>query len=257
MQVHTLPIKRGWRWLIEGFKIYGKAQVMFPVVVLSYWMLMVILNSIPTIGPVIATVCIPVFSVSLMNVCRLLSGGEKIHPGLILSGFRGSLSALLTLGAIYLVAALAILGLASLIDGGVLMNLFVGGRETIATPTSEASLMHSAQLSLALFIPLMMAYWYAPVLVAWHGLPVGKSLFFSFMACVRNWRAFVAYGVSVFVFGIVAPSALLRAVAAFLPGHNPVLVVMSLLLVFMGLPVLYASFYVSYRDVFVAADEHA
>jgi hypothetical protein len=35
-----------------------------------------------------------------------------------------------------------------------------------------------------------MAYWYAPVLAGWHGLSPAKALFFSFVACLRNWRAF-------------------------------------------------------------------
>lgn len=257
MQALTLPTKRGWRWLADGFRIFRKSPLLLGVIVVGYWILMAVVNAIPLLGPIAATLCIPAFSVSLMNVCRDVEHERPIAPLHLFSGFRRNLRPLLALGALYLGGVLAILGVSALADGGALMQMMISGKPPGEELIAGGSFLVATQIALLLLTPLMMAYWYAPVLVAWHGLPVGKSLFFSFMACVRNWRAFVAYGASVFVFGIVAPSALLRAVAAVLPGHNPVLVVMSLLLVFMGLPVLYASFYVSYRDVFVAADEHA
>lgn len=258
MHVLTLPAKRGWQWLVEAFRIFRKAQFMFPLVVLSYWMMMVILNSIPVIGPVAATVCIPAFSVSLMNVCRLLEEGDKINPTLLFSGFRKNPRTLLILGTLYLVIALAILGLTSLIDDGMLFRFFVADRESKEAVSGDGNVILSAQVALAFFIPLMMAYWYAPVLVAWHNLPAGKALFFSFVACLRNWRAFVVYSIAVFITGAILPAFVLRAVSAFLSGPgNTALVMLTLMLVFIGLPLLYASFYVSYRDVFVTGEENA
>ncbi len=254
MQALTLPAKRGWQWLLDAFQIFRKAQFMFPLVVLSYWMMMVIMNSIPVIGPVAATVCIPVFSVSLMNVCRLLERGEAINPTLLFSGFKENLQTLLVLGVIYLLIALGILGLTSLFDNGTLFNFFVADRESKEAVSGGGDVMLAAQIGLALFIPLMMAYWYAPVLVAWHGLTAGKALFFSFVACLRNWRAFVVYSASIFILGAFLPAFLLHILAD--TGRTP-LIMLTLILVFMGLPLLYASFYVSYRDVFVTVDEDA
>ncbi len=40
--------------------------------------------------------------------------------------------------------------------------------------------------SLAVWLPLQMTIWFAPVLCAWHGMTAGKALFFSFFACWRN-----------------------------------------------------------------------
>jgi hypothetical protein len=96
------------------------------------------------------------------------------------------------------------------------------------------------------------------VLVAWHGLTAGKALFFSFVACLRNWRAFVVYSLAIFIAGAIIPAFALRALSGFFSGPgNSALVMLTLFLVFIGLPLLYASFYVSYRDVFVAIDEDA
>jgi hypothetical protein len=52
---------------------------------------------------------------------------------------------------------------------------------------------------MALMVPLMMAYWFAPVLAAWHRLTFGRSLFFSFVACWMNWRPSWSYGAGLFL----------------------------------------------------------
>ena len=254
MKVQILPARQGWQWLTDAFRIFRKAQFMFPLVVLSYWMMMVIMNSIPVIGPVAATICIPVFSVSLMNVCRFLERGAAINPTQLFSGFKQNLQTLLILGVLYLVIALGILGLTSFFDDGTLFSFFVADRGSKEAVSGGGDVMLAAQIGLAFFIPLMMAYWYAPVLVAWHGLTAGKALFFSFIACLRNWRAFLVYSLAVFILGGILPAFMLRF---FADTGKTALIMLTLTLVFIGLPLLYASFYVSYRDVFVTIDEDA
>jgi hypothetical protein len=38
-------------------------------------------------------------------------------------------------------------------------------------------------------------FWHAPALVFWHDLPPVKSLFFSIVACFRNFWAFTLFGI--------------------------------------------------------------
>ena len=87
-------------------------------------------------------------------------------------------------------------------------------------------------------------------------LSAGKALFFSFVACARNWRAFLAYSLAVLVAGALVPGLVLAALSSFLSeeGRLPS-IMLTLLIVFIVLPTLYASFYVSYRDVFVSIDD--
>ncbi len=229
---------------------------MLSVIVLSYWMLMIVVNSIPLVGQVVATLLIPVFSVSLMNVCRMIENGAPLVPQLLFSGFYNNLRPLLILGAAYLFAACLIIGASALIDDGALFRLFATGQE----PNTESGggIVVAAQLALVAFAPLMMAYWYAPVLVAWHGVPPAKSLFFSFVACARNWRAFLTYSLALLVFFALVPGlafALLAAVSHDALGFFKIALTGVVVLVLA--PTLYASFYVSYRDVFVTIDENA
>ncbi|MFZ4539059.1 BPSS1780 family membrane protein [Propionivibrio sp.] len=258
MQALTRPANRGWRWLFDGFLIFRKNQLMLSLAVLGYWMLMALINTVPVIGQIAATVLIPVFSVSLMNACRTIEQGSPFPPQILFSGFHNNLRPLLVLGAIYLVASVSLLGITALVDDGVLFQLVVLGNKPEEQALSSSEFVLAVQLALVLFSPLVMAYWFAPVLVAWHDLSAGKSLFFSFVACVRNWRAFLVFCAAIMVFGALIPGLLVGLLSSFLAnGGEMFSVMLTLLTVLIFLPTLYASFYVSYRDVFVTIDEDA
>lgn len=257
MQALTLPARRGWRWLTDGFAIFRRNQLRLSLAVLGYWIVMALINAVPLLGQLAATLLIPVFSVSLMNACRLLEQGTPLPPQLLFSGFQQNLRALLTLGAVYIAASVAILAIVAAADGGVLFRLVVLAESPPEEVLTSNSVMFAGQLALVLFAPLMMAFWYAPVLVAWHDLSVGKSLFFSFIACLRNWRAFLVYSASIAVVGALLPGLLVGVFSAMSAGGAGLLsVALTSLIVLVLLPTLYASFYVSYRDVFVSIDEN-
>jgi len=258
MQALTLPARRGWRWLSEGFGIFSKNRLMLSLAVLGYWMLLVLINSFPLIGKFAATLLFPVFSVSLMNACRLIDQGNPLTPPILFSGFRKNLRSLLVLGVIYCVVGVFILGLTTLLDGGVLFHYLVLGNPPDDQALSSTDFLLAAQLALLFYTPVIMAYWYAPVLVAWHDLPAGKALFFSFVACLRNWRAFLVYTLSVMVFGALLPGLLVGLLISMIPaGGSQFSILLTLLIVLIFMPSLYASFYVTYRDVFVNVDEDA
>jgi hypothetical protein len=258
MQALTLPARSGWRWLAEGFRIFRKNQLMLSLAVLGYWILMALINSVPLIGQLVATLLIPVFSVSLMNACRLLEQGRPFPPQFLFSGFQQNLRTLLTLGVVYIAVSVAILAIVALADGGVLFRLMVLAERPDEQALAGDGVMVAGQLALVLFAPLMMAYWYAPVLVAWHDLPVGKALFFSFVACLRNWRAFLVYALAVMVVGALVPGLLVGLFTILFSSVGEVFsVALTAVIVFVLLPTLYASFYVSYRDVFVTIDDNA
>ena len=193
MQVLTLPAKRGLGWLIDGFAIFRRKPALLGFLVLGYWLSMAVVSAIPYVGQMISFILIPAFSVSLMNACRLIATDEEIPPQVLFSGFHRNLQTLFTLGAVYVVVTLVILGLAALFDGGLLFRMLVLGAIPDNEALNDSSLFIAAQLTICLLIPVMMAFWFAPILVAWHDMSAGKSLFFSLIACARNWRAFLVY----------------------------------------------------------------
>ncbi|WP_291992354.1 BPSS1780 family membrane protein [Candidatus Accumulibacter sp. ACC003] len=257
MQALTLPAAHGWRWLNDGFRLFRKNHLLLTFLVVSYWLLMALVNVIPVLGTIATTLCIPAFSVSLMNACRNIDRGVPLAPQLLFSGFENNLRSLLSLGAIYLVATVGILAISALADDGALMRMMLAGEKPDEAALNSGNLLLATQIALLLLCPLVMAYWYAPVLVGWHALSPGKALFFSFVACLRNWRAFLVYSLAVMVAAMLVP-LLLGVVAALLPNIAGLLtVLMTILLILILAPTLFASFYVSYRDVFVSTSGDA
>jgi len=98
---------------------------------------------------------------------------------------------------------------------------------------------------------VMMMFWFAPVLVSWHGDAAPKALFFSFFGFLVNWRAFLAYGAGAALLTTVVPMLAL-IVMLFASGGTQAVPIAGLLfpLLLVLLPLLFASFYASYRDVF-------
>ena len=252
MQASILPASRGPRWLLEGFAIFRRKPVLLSFLMLGYWLTMAVVSAIPLVGRLLSFLLIPAFSVSMMNACRRIDKKEELPPQVLFSGFHRNLQTLLLLGLLYILSMLAIIGLSALFDGGVLFRMLVMGKVPTQETLGQTSLFISAQLIVVLLIPLALAFWFAPVLAAWHDMSAGKSLFFSLVACLRNWRPFLLYSLAVAVIGIFVPRLIDGLLATGDSEANPMLptlVVVTASLFF--LPIWYASFYASYRDIFV------
>ena len=256
MQTRIPPASRGWYWVLDAYLLHRKGKLRLSLIVMAYWMLMGLLGAIPWVGQIVATLAIPAMSVSLMNACRLIEQGKPLPASVLFSGFTENRRTLLILGVIYLLLAFFIFAVTIPLDGGALFSVFVTGQRNREVPVDNQEIMLSAQVTLALFIPLVMAYWYAPVLAAWHRLSAGKALFFSFFACLHSWRAFLTYSVAA-ALAFIIPGLMLGLINSAAAGSGLFSMLGLMFILFFILPTLYASFYISYRDVFTSIDENA
>lgn len=255
MQARQLPAIRGWNWIVGGFRLFRKNPALLTFLVFGYWLTLIFLNLVPLIGVVLAPLAVPALSVGVMNGCRALERNGDNGFGLLYSGFGKNRNALLVLGGLYLAGSLAVFAASALFDGGALLGIMMAGQEPSEDLLQSDRLMLSLQITLALMVPVMMAFWFAPMLAAWDDVPPAKALFFSFIACLRNWRPFLVYGLGVTFISAILPGLVLGIVGALsAPLLRMVAVAMSLPLLFVFVPTLFASFYVSYRDVFVRGD---
>ena len=251
MRAQTLPAAAGWNWIPAGFAIFKRNPPMLASLVVSYWFTVLLLNILPIIGSLAAALIVPGLSVGLMQAARNLDRGIPIGLPTLFGGLKENPRTLVGLGALNLACTMLIIGFSSMLDDG---NLF---KYMMANSKAERALLEDADFSLSvlfamlLMTPLMMAYWFAPVLAAWHRLPLGKSLFFSFIACWINWRAFLAFGAAMLLLAGLIPGVLMGVLLLLLPGAPGL--VMAVVMVPMALiiaPVIFASFYASYRDIF-------
>lgn len=227
MQAHLVPALRGAQWILSGWRLFCAAPLGWLAVVLVYFLIAMLLSLLPF--AVAAPVLEPAFSVGFMAAGRAAARGTPVRLAQLFEGFRGSLQPQLLLGVLYLACLAGLLLLAGAPPGKL--------------PTELGPGLVLAGLA---FVPVMMAFMFAPVLAAWHGVSPGKSLFFSFVACLVNWRAFLVYG------ALMALAPVLPLLAVLLGLAGPILVVLLPPLVIVAVPTLLASMYASYRDVFAA-----
>jgi hypothetical protein len=151
---------------------------------------------------------------------------------------------------VYLGCIVLLLAATALADGGELAGWMLAGRRPAEEVLQSEDFLGALAFAAALYAPVLMMFWFAPPLAAWHATAPVKALFFSFFACLMNWRAFLAYGAVTLAVALLLPLALLSLLLLLSLKVAAMSLVFPLLLVL--LPTLFASFYASYRDIFGA-----
>ena len=251
MRALTLPANAGWRWIAAGFAIFRRNPPMLSMLVMSYWFVMIFLNIVPLVGALAASMAIPGLSVGLMQAARNLERGQPVGIQTLFSGFRENARTLVLLGALYLCCTLGVLSISALFDGGDLLRYMLSGSKAERAALEEADFLLPSLVVILLLLPVMMAWWFAPVLAAWHRLSLAKSLFFSFVACWMNWRAFVVYGLGLLLVCGIVPGLLLGLLLVIFPeGQSFLTALVTVPMALIIAPAVFASFYACYRDIF-------
>jgi hypothetical protein len=252
--MRIVPALHGWLWIRDAIRIFAKRPLSWMLFVMIYWLALTVVSVVPILGMVIGLAVIPAFSVSFMNIARDIEGGATPTPLALVSGFRRNTKAVWTLGGIYFAACVAVIGLTTLLDDGVMLGALRGQRPRVDI---ESSIFIAAMF----YAPVMVAFWFAPLLAARQNMGAVKSLFYSFVATSRNWRAMLFYGamlgalimiigvllvaaVRVFGAGTIGASEVSPGASMFGLIATPIILALS--------SVLFASWYTSYQDVFGA-----
>lgn len=255
MRAQTLPAAAGWRWLIGGYALFRRNPLLLSLLVIAYWLTVAMLNVLPIIGALVASLAMPGLTVGMMRACQGIERGTPVGVPTLYGSLRDNAKSLMTLGALYLCATLGILGVSALADGGEFFRAMTGAGPVDKDALDDGGFLLPALVVMTLLVPLLMAYWFAPILAAWHRLPAGKALFFSFVACWLNWRAFLAYGLALFGVAGVIPGVVLAAIGLISPEAASFLTAaFTVPMVLVVAPIVFASFYVSYREVFGFSD---
>lgn len=251
MRAQTLPPAAGWQWILGGFAIFRRNPVLLGMLVVAYWFTVLFLNIVPVLGVLLASLAIPGLSVGLMQAARNIERGQPVGIQTLYGSLRENARTLIALGALYLCCTLGALALSSLVDGGALLKFMLSNSRAERALVEDADFTLSALFIMLLMTPVLMAWWFAPVLAAWHRLGVGKALFFSFIACWMNWRPFLVYGLGLLIVAGILPGVLLGILLLVMPGAaNLVTALVTMPMVLVIAPTIFASFYASYRDIF-------
>lgn len=254
MQARLLPAVRGVYWILDGFFLYRRNPPMLTTLTLGYLLLVVAFGQLRPVGPFLLPLILPMLTVLIANGCRALSQG--LGRAALFHGLREKRGDLLRLGGLHLLGTLAILAIDVATQGAdSSANGNATGDGALGTLAEAEMLWHMLRLVL-IALPVLLAFWFAPLLVAWEGVPALKSLFFSLVAVWRNWRAFLVYAVTAILIGVVLPGLLLLLASLVSKSLVEVLsVALRLILLLVFAPVMMTGIFQSYRDVFSPAAE--
>ena len=248
MQARIVETTRGALWLADGWRLFRAAPLGWLAMVFAYWLMMTIVSLVPLVGVAAALVLVPAFSVGFMAAARAAAGHGQVELARLFDGFRHHLGRQLILGIVYFACLGLLLAATALADEGALAGWMLAGRRPEDEVLQSEAFLTALAGAAALYAPVLMMFWFAPPLAAWHGTGPAKALFFSFFACLMNWRAFLAYGALTALLAVALPFAVLSVVMLASLKVAAMSLVFPLLIVL--LPTLFASFYASYRDVF-------
>ena len=197
MKLHIVPARTGMAWVKLGVRAFWRQPMALAALFFMTMAAMSLATMIPLVGPAIALALLPSATLAMMVAAAETTQGRFPTPAVLLVAFRTGqqrLRDMLVLGALYAVGFLAVMGLSALVDGGQFAQVYLGGAPLTKEIAQSASFQGAMWLAMLLYLPLSLLFWHAPGLVHWHGVPPVKALFFSIVACVRNFGAFLVYG---------------------------------------------------------------
>ena len=243
-EIRRFKANRGWRWIVAGAMLFGKNPAQWIMMLIALFVFFKLLLWIPYVGPLVLLAA-PIALVGLIEGCRAIEFGKPLAFGYLLAGFTRNTGALLVLGSLSIASNLLVLIVMSAIGGDSFEEVIKLSTQAKLTPENARELSDAASGIFAalvagwlLSIAVMMALWFAPLLVYYRNLKPHEAMLYSFAACRKNLGAFAIYGGIIFC-----------ALIVIMP------VAMSARLLDLGLlllaPVVIPSIHAAYTDIFI------
>lgn len=242
MDPRNVPAGHGWTWIAEGFALFRRSPANWLVIVLILLALSQLLAAVSVLG-LLFILLMPLLIAGLMEGCRAVERGEPLKLAYLACGFQNNAADLVTLGGISLVGNLGVMMLVIALAGDSLPAFNAAVTSGAALDTSPelraawAAVARAMLVGILVSLPLVLALFYAPLLVYFHGLRPLAAMKSSLQACVRNTSALLVYGLVVFA-GMVIAVPFAKALSSY---H---------LALWLLAPVLLPSLYASYKDVY-------
>jgi hypothetical protein len=255
MKLNIVPARTGWLWVKAGLRTFWQQPLALSGLFFLFITVMSVASLVPYLGNALALGLLPAATLGLMAATREATLGKFPMPSILVSAFRAGRQqarAMVVLGVVYALGFLAVLGISALFDDGDFARLYLVGGTLTREMVENPAFQNAMWAALVLYLPLSLLFWHAPALVHWHGVPPVKSLFFSLVACVRNFGA-----MTVFLFGWLAVFSvvgmLLMLLSALL-GQPDLMGMLMFPSAMLMAAMFFSSIWFSFRDSFVADD---
>lgn len=244
--IRTVPTGNALEWIRIGVMLFRAYPLMWGVLFMMYFAIMQLLSLLGAVGSLFGALIAPVFAGGLMLGSQAIERKQALEINHLFAGFKAQKAQLVKLG-FYYISALFVFSMiiALMLDPSTLEALPKGQQ---LTPEQLKDLSQPLLLLGLLITPVLMAFWFAPALVAIDQLHPWQALLLSFKACIKNVLPLLFYSflMGLFFVVILTLSQLLGPMM-----QNALLLVV----IFLLLPVMMTSLYISYRDIFISAND--
>lgn len=253
MHLHIVPARAGLHWAMQGVRTFWRQPLAMSGLFFLFMATVSLVSLVPFIGGALALVALPALTLGMMAATQAAVQGKFPMPAVLFSALKAGpqRQSMLHLGGWYAVLFLGVMLASMLADGGTFAKIYFGGSPITPEAVNAESFQAALWISMVLYIPVSMMFWHAPALVYWHGLPAGKSLFFSLVACWRNLKAFAVY-VLVWV-GIFTGAGIVALLAASLLGDPQWMMAILMPMALMVAAMFFTSMLFTVQDCFSAS----
>jgi hypothetical protein len=245
MQIRKVDARHGWQWLVQGLVLFRKDPAHWLMLIALLFIGSRVLLAVPYLGLLVVLIT-PNFLAGLTHGAQALEQGKPLRLGYLASGFLKNAGHLVTLGGVSLLGHFLMLVAMTTVAGAalsdVVQTMSTGAitQETVAAMRVAAPrLLLSVCVGLAVAVPVMLAVWFAPMLVFFDDEKPGPAMLMSLWACLRNIMPML-----VFAIALMGPLLVMMQIGVALTRQPD-------MGIWLLAPVLVPSLYASYRDLFV------
>ena len=246
MNIRSVAASYGWRWITNGMQLFRRNPAQWLFLIGALFVASRVLFLIP-FAPLLVALLAPHFLAGLAHGAQALDQGKPLRNGYLVSGFLRNAVPLVTIGGISLLGQLLTLMVITLVGGDAFSDVSKAMTQAGATPESVRAMqaaiprmMLAMMAGFAVSLPLMMATWYAPLLVFFDDIKPAQALYLSLVACLKNVRPLLVF-------------AIILLIPLFVFTRIGLVVHQVDLGLWLLAPLIVPSIYASYRDLFVRA----
>lgn len=210
LQAQKRPAGAGWDWITQAWELFKQQPLHWIGMVVILFLIAVASAFAPIVGDLLYSLFSPVLVGGMMLAAAKSANDERFEISSLFACFGGErMGRLMLIGALQIVATIVVVMLA------VVVVLVLFGSEFLQLASSGAEAEAFAQAGLkpvlllvlivmALAVPLMMAFWFAPALVVLADCSAVDAIEHSFLGCLRNIVPFLIYGVMALILTMIA-----------------------------------------------------
>lgn len=244
--MNTMPAMTGWIWLKRGASLLRQQPAALTTLLFFNILISIMIGWVPFIGPMVAVILIPSFSMAFMQACLMIDSGQRVTPAVALTGFhKPALAALCRVGLVYLGVSLVLTLLMRVMISEEFWEIAAQGRTGNTQPEVAGSDVLAMFVFIGLNLVTLVTLCFAAPLTYWQKMPPFKAVFYSFFAVLRSARVFF-----VLLFAAFTIFMAISMVLTMLLGASNVTRVAIMWLIFLFTLLLQCSVYVGYREIF-------